>query len=312
MPAPPRARILVADDHADVRHAISTILRSDFDLVAEVGDGLAAVEAAQTLRPDVVVLDIAMPRLDGFGAATRIASRTPAPRIVFLSNYAGPDYVLASVARGASAFVAKADVARDLRTAIRHALEGRMFVPSVSILPQWTRPEPRHDLLLYDTEEFCLSAMVDLLQVVLDAGQSVVAIAGDAQRRALDGIFGDHASTGRYVSVASTEALEAIMRNGMPDAELYAMQLDPLVKRGLAAAVDPEPHVTIAGAIAPILLARGEFDAMIRLEQIADAYAATRPSVSILCCYSASKIARHPADVLAHVCANHAVVVPGR
>src|SRR4029450_14016646 len=142
-----RPRVVVADDHPRILDAATAILSRTCDVVASVPDGKTAIEAATRFQPALVVLDIAMPGLDGFQTASRIRASGCEGRIVFLSNHAGDDFVLAGMSRGASAFVAKTRMELDLTSAVAHALTGRSFVPSAAVLPRWRRPAShRHDL----------------------------------------------------------------------------------------------------------------------------------------------------------------------
>ena len=100
-------RIVVADDHAEMRQRIATLLEFEFDVVATVADGQAAVEATRALHPDLVVLDIAMPVLNGLEAAAIIRNLPDPPRIVFSTGYDDPDFAEAALALGASGFVLK-------------------------------------------------------------------------------------------------------------------------------------------------------------------------------------------------------------
>ena len=116
-------RILVADDHAETRQWITTLLDAEFDVVATVADGRAAIEAAKTLLPEVVVLDISMPVLNGFEAAAVIGQLPDAPRIVFCTAYDDPDFAKAALALGASALVLKRNMLDELASAVRRALK---------------------------------------------------------------------------------------------------------------------------------------------------------------------------------------------
>src|SRR4029450_1428263 len=100
------ARVLVADDHAGTRALIASLLKSEFDVVATVADGQAAVDATGALRPDGVVPDIAMPRPNGGGAAAIIRDLPDAPRIVFCTAY-DAEFAKAAFAHGATALVLK-------------------------------------------------------------------------------------------------------------------------------------------------------------------------------------------------------------
>jgi CheY-like chemotaxis protein len=298
--------------------AAEAILSLQFDVVAAVSSGEAAIEAASLLDPDVVVLDISMPGLDGFQTASRITTSGSQARIVFLSNYAGDDFVLEGLTRGASAFVAKSRMALDLVEAIGHAEAGRTFVPTAAVLPRWRRPSGRrHDLQVYRTDAFVVDAWMDFLTCALDAGDSVMSIVSDPQRQALDAQFKARGldlaalvAAGRYSAVNSSAALEAILRDGMPDEDLFCSLLDRRVERALAASTGSPRHVAIFGGIAPILCARQEFDAALRLERIADAYTASRP-VSILCAYPADCLPDDGSGLATRVCAEHTAIVAG-
>jgi DNA-binding NarL/FixJ family response regulator len=309
-----KPRVVVADDHQDLAEAATLILAATCDVVATVRDGGSAIAATAELEPDVVVLDIAMPGLDGFQTASRIQASGSSARIVFLSNFAGDDFVLAGVTRGGSGFVSKTEMHRDLAGAVSHVAAGRWFVPSASVLPQW-RPAAggRHDLLPYATGERLVNALMGFVDSALDAGDSVVAVMTAPQRNALAAEFTRRGvdvaamtSAGRYATVDSATALESILAGGIPDGGLFAAAMDPLVRQGLSASTAASPHVTIFGGIAPLLYARGDRDAMLRLERIASEYTAARP-VSILCCYATECF--DEAAVSAGICGHHSTVV---
>jgi DNA-binding NarL/FixJ family response regulator len=312
-----RARVVIADDHPRVLNTATSILARRFDVVASVAHGMAALEATRRLGPDVVVLDLAMPGLDGFQTAARIRMAGSNARIVFLSNHAGDDFVLASVSRGASAFVAKARMERDLVEAVDHAHAGRKFVPSAAVLPRWHRPAgERHDLQLYAADAFLIDAAMGYFESALETGDAIIAIASEPHRRALDAAFRARGfdpatpiATGRYTVEDADAALAGMLRDGMPDPDLYIAQVDPMVQRALSASTGALPHVTVFGEIAPILCRRREFDAMFRLEQIADAYIATRP-LSVLCAYSTEFLPDDVIGLASCLCAEHSTIVP--
>ncbi|WP_296603560.1 response regulator transcription factor [Nocardioides sp.] len=127
------ARILLVDDHALVRRGVRMILEQEHDLtvVAEAGDGAEAVEVARTVDLDLVVLDIAMPRMTGLQAAREIARRTPRgdpPRMLMLSMHDNEQYFFESLKVGASGYVLKSAADEDLVGACRAALRGEAFV----------------------------------------------------------------------------------------------------------------------------------------------------------------------------------------
>jgi DNA-binding NarL/FixJ family response regulator len=124
------ARVLLADDHADFLAAVVNHLGPHFDVVSAVGDGEALLDAAARLEPDLIVLDISMPVLNGIGAATRLKAMGSPARIVFLTVHADPDYVRAALGAGALGYVLKSELASDLLPCLQEVLVGRSFVSS--------------------------------------------------------------------------------------------------------------------------------------------------------------------------------------
>jgi DNA-binding NarL/FixJ family response regulator len=130
-----RARVLIADDHRPMLDRIVALVAGEFSVVGAVMDGDELVEAAADLHPDVIVLDISMPRLNGLEAAARIAAKGAPPRIVCLTAHEEPDFMRAAWDAGALAYVTKTRLAADLQRAIRAALKGQRFV-SPSMTPE--------------------------------------------------------------------------------------------------------------------------------------------------------------------------------
>ena len=128
--------VLVADDQELVRAGLLTILgrQPDLEVVGEAGDGLQAVAAVRRLRPDVVLMDIRMPNLDGLEALRRIvADGEPAPRVIVLTTFDLDEYVFAALRAGASGFLLKGTPTEQLVTAVRAVAEGDALIdPSVT------------------------------------------------------------------------------------------------------------------------------------------------------------------------------------
>jgi len=127
-----RARILVADDHRAMLETLVGLLSRDFEVVAAVADGLAAVTQAEDLEPDLLVLDIAMPGLSGIAAAARLLRRGSTAKVVFVTNMRDRAFMEESLALGPVGFVVKDRLVADLLPAIREVLAGKSFVsPSI-------------------------------------------------------------------------------------------------------------------------------------------------------------------------------------
>ena len=123
-------RILVADDVEPWRKLICSTLRERRQLrvVGEVTDGLEAVQKARDLQPDLILLDIGLPNLNGIEAARQISQVAPGSKILILTLYADVEVVRAALSNGAKAYILKSDAARELLPAIEAALRGQKFV----------------------------------------------------------------------------------------------------------------------------------------------------------------------------------------
>ena len=122
-----RARILVADDHEEVRNTIVRLLKRKFEVLAAVGDGPTFLEAVARLKPDLCVLDISMPEMSGIEVAHRIKQSDAQIRIVFLSLHDDFDFRTAALETGAEGYVTKARMGGDLLFAVNEVLAGRKF-----------------------------------------------------------------------------------------------------------------------------------------------------------------------------------------
>ncbi|MFC9254510.1 response regulator [Amycolatopsis thailandensis] len=130
MTMPPTTRVLLADDHSLVRRGVRLILDNEPDLtvVAEAGDGAEAIERARAERPDLAILDIAMPRLTGLQAARELSRLQPDLRILILTMYDNEQYFFEALKAGASGYVLKSVADRDLVEACRAAMRGEPFL----------------------------------------------------------------------------------------------------------------------------------------------------------------------------------------
>src|SRR5438552_7150856 len=128
-------RVLLADDHTVVRQGLRALLQSerDIEIVGEAGTGRQAVRLAKTLKPDVVVMDIAMPQLNGLEASRQISKQEPSSRVLILTSYSDDEYVQRLTEVGAVGYVLKQAAVTDLVRAIREANKGNAFLsPAIS------------------------------------------------------------------------------------------------------------------------------------------------------------------------------------
>src|SRR6185369_12888000 len=131
----PKIRVLLADDHVVVRQGLRALLAAeeDMEIVGEADNGRQAVQLARTLLPDVAVIDIAMPVLNGLEATRQIVQALPATRVLILSSYSDDDYVQQLTEAGAVGYLIKQTAANDLLKGIREAYKGNAFFsPSIA------------------------------------------------------------------------------------------------------------------------------------------------------------------------------------
>jgi DNA-binding NarL/FixJ family response regulator len=124
-------RLLLAEDHAETAELLCDLLQPEFDVIAQVQDGLSLVAAAQLLSPDVIVSDISMPGLDGIAAATAILRTNAAARIILVTVHADPLLAERGMAVGAMGYVLKRMAGDELIPAVQSALRGEHFVSRV-------------------------------------------------------------------------------------------------------------------------------------------------------------------------------------
>jgi DNA-binding NarL/FixJ family response regulator len=123
-----RPRVLLADDHTMLLDAFRRLLEPGCEIVGTAGDGRALVDLATNTRPDVIVLDISMPRLNGVDACAQLRRKMPELRLIFLTVNEDPDIAAEAIGLGASGYLLKSSASGELFTAIEQALAGKVYV----------------------------------------------------------------------------------------------------------------------------------------------------------------------------------------
>ena len=126
-----RLRLIMADDHSLVLAGFRELLEDEFDIVAVAEDGRTLVGAARVFQPDVILLDISMPLLNGIDAARRIRSEAPGTKLIFLTMHSKPEYVQEALAAGGSGYLLKRSAASELATAIHTVSAGKQYITPV-------------------------------------------------------------------------------------------------------------------------------------------------------------------------------------
>jgi len=126
-----RPRVILADDHTMILEALKSLLEPEFEVVGMFGDGLSLIEAAPALQPNVIVLDIGMPKMNGLNAGQRLKQMMPLVKLVYLTMNADPDMAGEAFRLGASAYLLKNSAASELLHAVRQVLRGGLYVTSL-------------------------------------------------------------------------------------------------------------------------------------------------------------------------------------
>jgi len=123
-----KPRVLMADDHSLILAGLRKLVEAECDVVGTVEDGRALIEAAQTLRPDLILLDISMPFLNGLEAARQLTKLVPESKVIILTMHASPTYATEAFQAGASGYLLKRSAASELSQAIQSVLQGRQYL----------------------------------------------------------------------------------------------------------------------------------------------------------------------------------------
>jgi DNA-binding NarL/FixJ family response regulator len=317
-------RILIVDDFKDWRRQVLLLFktRPEWQVVAEAADGLEAIQKAEELKPDLIVLDIGLPKLNGIEAARRIRQLSPSSKIVFLSQGNDPDVVQAALATGAQGYVCKTDVRSDFLPAFQAAMRDRQFVSRSLRGYEFVdasegKVSHHHEVQFYSDDAVFLDTLARFIAIALKAGNAAIVVATESHRDGLvrrmktHGLDVDAATQqGTYVQLDVAKALSTFMVNDMPDPARFFSVVGGLIKAAAKAANQEHPRVVACGECSPFLWAQGKPDAAIRLEQLWDDLGQTL-EVDILCGYALSSFrGKEDELVFQSICAEHSAVYP--
>ena len=311
---PARPRVLVADDSPEVLESVAGFLATRFDVVATASDGQQAVDLTLHLRPDVSVLDIGMPELDGFHAVKELRRNGSETRAVFMTIHRDDEFVATAVECGVHGYVLKSRLHTDLISAIDHALAGRLFVPSLTALST-VGGTSRHAVQIHLNDRVFLDEVGQFVEATLRSGEPVVLVTNEATRggvaerleaRGMD--LEKLAARGQYVAMDSAGALSQIMRNGRPDRDSLAEMVDGLDRSRLSFSPEPPRRITVFGDITISLCRNGNIEAALEIEQIWNDLTRTLPILTV-CSYPLQCFQHNGARTLfPGVCATHSAV----
>jgi len=307
-------------------------------IIGEAGDGLEAVQIAQQLQPDLILLDIGLPTLDGIEAARRIREVSPKSKVLFVSENRSRDIAEEALRTGACGYVVKAAAASELLPAVEAVLQNKRFV-SASLTgsalrdlendlsphdsggdnvikptpPQSVETTHNHEVGFYSDQRSLLESVTQFIGAALDVGNAAIVVATQSHRdsllsrlevRGLD--IGAAIEQGRLVALDAADVLSAFLLNGMPDPALFMKAFGNFIPRAANAAKVEHPRVAIFGECVHLLWADGNAEAAIATEklgnQLIKAYA-----VDILCGYSVGQGGMN-GQIFHRICAEHSAV----
>jgi DNA-binding NarL/FixJ family response regulator len=314
-------RLLVADDFSPWRRFVSSLIlpkMPEWHIVCEVSDGLEAVIKAQELKPDIILMDISLPGLNGIEAARQISKVASNSKILFLSAFDSHEVVEEALNAGGSGYVAKLDAASELVEAVEAVFLGKQFVSSrlkgeiaaqtedahASDKPAhdeaigWRlvhSPETEftccHEVLFYSDDVVLLENIAHFIGAALKFGNAAIVLATKPHREMLleelkaQGVdAGVLIQEGAYVSLEVADALSTFMVDDRPDPDRFIESFKKLIESTSKAAKANHPRVAIFVEGAALLWAEGKKEAAIQLEHLGDDLARTR-KVDILCAY---------------------------
>jgi DNA-binding NarL/FixJ family response regulator len=333
-------RVLVVEDFEPFRRFVESILRKqpELQIVCEVSDGLEAVQKAQQLQPDLILLDIGLPTLNGIEAAQRIRALSSNSKILFVSQETSTDVVQGALASGGSGYVLKMNARNELLTAVNAVLGGKRFVGAILAANKFTDPKDeqtadhnsggvvlpfpqnvwiarRHEAGFYSDDRFVLDDLTQFIGAALKAGNAAIIVTTESHRDSLlprlqtYGLdIGTAIEQGRYIALDAADALPTFMLRGMPDSVLFLKLLGDLIETAAKAAQGEEARVAIFGEMCHLLWAQGNAEAAIQVEKLGNQLAKTY-DVDILCGYSLSSFqGGMDSHIFQRICAEHSAV----
>jgi DNA-binding NarL/FixJ family response regulator len=331
----------VVDDYEPWRRFLSTTLqkRSELQVISEASDGLAAVQQAKQLQPDLILLDIGLPSLNGIEAARKIREISPASKILFVSENRSRDIAEQALNTGASGYVVKSDAATELLPAVEAVLQGRQFVsrslaghdfgdppnertldcpPNKKVAPpvlSGVETTRQHVVGFYSNDRRLLDHLTQFVGAALKAGNAAIVAATESHRDSLllrlqaYGVDVDAAiEQGRYIALDAAETLSAFMVKDSPDPVRFLELLGDLIVTATEAANGEHPRVSFFGECVHLLWAQGNAEAAIQMEKLGN-HLSKIHEVDILCGYSLGSVQGGMDDhIFQRICAEHSAV----
>ena len=308
--------------------------------IREVSDGLEAVQEAQRLQPDLILLDIGLPTLNGIEAARQIRRLSPASKIIFVTQESSADIVQEALNIGACGYVVKTEVGKELLPALTAVLRGEQFLgrrfaghdfrearnlrtgysASHSVVPASSIPPIaeiayRHEVQFYSDDESFLEGFTQFIETGLKDGSAIIVIGTRSHRESLlprlqeRGIDMTAAiDQRRYNPFDCVDVLSRFMVDDLPDPTSLFKVAGDLIGAASSGTGGANSRVVACGELAPLLLMEGKPESAIRLEQLWDGLVKSH-GLDTLCGYPLSSFHNEQSrNVFQRICEQHSVV----
>jgi DNA-binding NarL/FixJ family response regulator len=301
-------------------------------IICEVSDGAQAVKKANELQPDLILLDIGLPSLNGIEAARQIRGLSPKSKIIFVTQETSPEVVTEALEAGASGYVVKTDAGRDLCAAVEAVLRGEQFLSttvnsaaanlrtlaSTVQGPAQKVQLPRlHEVQFYSDDASFLDTFASFIASAIKAGDTAIVVLARSRREMLiqrlqtEGLdISGLSEQGRYLSLDPSDLLSILMVNNLPDRDRFMKIAGDIYMAGSRALEADHNCVALCGECAALLWSQGNAKAAIRLEQLWNEFARSR-NIHLLCAYPRygfqDEMGR---KVFNNICAQHSAVYP--
>jgi DNA-binding NarL/FixJ family response regulator len=333
-------RVLVVEDYAAFRRFLvsTTQSKAELQVICEVADGAEAVQKARELQPELILLDIGLPSLNGIEAARQIRKLSPNSKILFVSENRYSDVVEEALRMGALGYVVKSDAARDLLRAVEAVVQGKKFVSAgvsvdhvndrtdehiadhasgkkVGPLPPHNPEIVDHKVVFYSDDRQLLDEVSQFIGTALKAGNAAIVVATESHRDSLVGRLQAYGldidasiEQGRYIALDAADMVSRFVVNGMLDPVRFLESFGNLILTAANAAKGEHPRVAVFGEGADLLWKRGNVEAAIQDEQLCNQLI-KRYDVAILCGYSLDNIKGGTDDeIFQRICVEHSAV----
>lgn len=329
-------RILVVDDYEPFRRFICSTIeqRSDLQVIGEASDGLEAVQKCEELRPDLIILDLGLPNLNGIKAARQICTLFPESKILIVSQESSADVAQEAFNAGVLGYVVKSYAGSELLAAVETVRQGGQFISrglsglpftnargaggldrdeaDPAVAPGEREIARTHAVRFYADDESFLAGFSRFIEEALLAGRAVIVAATERHQSSLlsklhEGGVNLSAAIdqGRYLTVDVSETLQTFMVNGLPDPVRFYKVTDEVLSLAARASTAEPPRVAVCGECAPALWAQGKADAAIQLEHLWDEIACTH-DLDVLCGYVLTDFQLdQEGEICERICAEH-------